>query len=142
MQVSHYLMFYKMKKLIFLFVAISVLGGCKVQSQEGLVQESPSEVAIGLGYGFIDKAVEIYINDSLILSMVGTQEIEDHAQLLGPKIVRTVIVEGNIIDVQVGVDGILSEIYTFSLENGLIIEINNHPVHGLSVRNTKNIIQE
>jgi hypothetical protein len=131
-----------MKKHIYLLIAILVLGGCEPPTQGGIVQELPSEVAVGLGYGFLDKEVEIFINGSVVLSMVGTQEIEDHAQLLGPKIVASVKINGNLADVQVSVDGIMSENYLLKLEEGRIIEINNHPIYGLEVRNIKVLIQE
>jgi len=131
-----------MKKIIYLFIIISVLAGCKPPTQEVTIQEQPNKVALGLGYGFLDKELEIYINGSSVLSTVGTQKLEDQAQLLGPKIVASVQVDGNYADVQVRVDEMMSEIYHLNLEQGRIIVINNHPRDGLEVSNTKVLIQE
>jgi len=131
----------RMKKIIIL-LAMAALGACAKQPQEVLLQGLPAEVALGLGYGFLDKQVDVYINGDLILSMVGTQEIEDHAQLLGTKIVKVVKVEGNTADVQVILDGVKSKSFSLNLADGRIIEIYNHPLNGLFVSNTPVLILE
>jgi len=132
----------RMKKVIIILITMATLGGCRTQPQEALFQGVPGEVAVGLGYGFLEKHIDVYINGDLIFSMVGTQEIEDHAQLLGTKIVKVVNVEGNIANVQIIIEGIKSATFTLNLENGRIIEIYNHPINGLSISNTKTLILE
>ena len=121
---------------------MATLGGCRTQPQGALFQGMPGEVALGLGYGFLEKQIDVYINGDLIISMIGTQEIEVHAQRLGTKIVKVVNVEGNIANVQVIIDGVKSATFTLNLETGRIIEIYNHPINGLSISNTKTLILE
>ncbi len=131
-----------MKKIIIILIAMATLGGCRTQPQGALFQGMPGEVALGLGYGFLEKQIDVYINGDLIISMIGTQEIEVHAQRLGTKIVKVVNVEGNIANVQVIIDGVKSATFTLNLETGRIIEIYNHPINGLSISNTKTLILE
>ena len=131
-----------MKKILIILITMVTLAGCRSQPEPALLQEKPGEVAIGLGYGFLDKQIDVYINGDLVISLIGTQEIEDHAQRLGTKIVKVVNIEGNIANVQVIIEGVKSDMQTLNLETGRIIEIYNHPIDGLSISNTEFLILE
>ena len=47
------------------------------------------EYRVGLGYGFLGKVVQVTIDSCEVISVVGTDEIEQYAQLQGTKVLAS-----------------------------------------------------
>ena len=71
-----------------------MLTSCKGDSEQ---QEKPEtteslpqyEYEVGLGYGFLGKAVQVRIDGQEVISIVGSEEIEQFAQLQGTKMLAS-----------------------------------------------------
>ena len=73
---------------------ISINTSCLRQSQhlnEPAETESPAafDYQIGLGHGFQGKEVRVIIDGVEVISMIGTEEIEQYAQLKGTKMLES-----------------------------------------------------
>jgi hypothetical protein len=105
--------------------------------------ETPSQFyyQLGLGYGFLGKKVRVVVNDVEVLSMVGTDEIEAYAQLLGTKMLTSGSSSAEEISLEVVVDDV--ELYqsVIDLSEGLYIHI-YFEENGLKVYNTPYLILE
>lgn len=96
---------------------------------------------VGLGYGFLGKHVQVSVDEVEVLSIVGTKEIEDFAQLLGTKILGGGSTDNQMITVRVVVDGGEPLEQVIDLEEGGIIHV-YYQADGLQVFNTSILILE
>jgi hypothetical protein len=96
---------------------------------------------IGLGYGFLDKQVQVSVDGEEILSIVGTEEIEEFAQLLGTKMLGGGSSDNTVITVQVVVEGGPPFEQVIDLSEGGFIHIYN-PETGMEVFNTAELVLE
>lgn len=81
------------------------------------------EYRVGLGYGFIGKEVQVTIDDSEVISIVGTEEIEQHAQLQGTYILAYGTSPKKDITVRVTVDGSQPHEQAIDLSNGMFVHV-------------------
>jgi len=129
--------------LISLFVLITSCKG-KSQRHEELVITNPSpqyEYKIGLGYGFLGNSIQVIIDGREVISVVGTQEIEQYAQLHGTKVLASGSSPKKDITVRVTVDGGESYEQAIDLSAGMFVHIYQEPT-GLRVFNTPFLLLE
>ena len=129
--------------LMFLLFLISSCGGGAQLPIDSTSTEPVGEYPyqVGLGYGFLGKQVQVSVDGQEVLSMVGTEEIEEHAQLLGTKILGGGSSSTQLVTVQVVVDSGLPYEQVIDLDSGNIIHIYLQET-GLEVFNTKNLVLE
>jgi len=96
---------------------------------------------VGLGYGFLGKHVQVSVDGVEVLSIVGTEEIEDFAQLLGTKILGGGSTDHQRVTIQVVVDGGLPHEQEIDLGEGGYIHIYNQET-GLEAFNTNELVLE
>lgn len=116
----------------------------EVQQQEEPVATAPTvqfEYQVGLGYGFLGKKVRVEIDGHEVISIVGTNEIEQYAQLLGTKILVSGSSPKRDIIVQVIVDNEQPYEQSIDLSTGMYVHIYLEQT-GLHVFNTKYLILE
>jgi len=94
------------------------------------------EYSIGLGYGFLGKVVHVTINDREILSMVGTDELEQYAQLQGTMMLESGSSSEKDITVRVTVNSNQAYEQAIDLSTGRFIHI-YYEQTGLRVFNTR-----
>jgi hypothetical protein len=102
---------------------------------------SQFDYQIGLGYGFLGKEVRVIVDDVEVLDMVGTDEIEAYAQLLGTKMLAAGSSTKEEITVEVFVDEVEYHQGVIDLSEGLYIHIYLEK-SGLKVYNTPYLILE
>lgn len=93
------------------------------------------EYSIGLGYGFLGKVVHVTINDREVLSMVGTDELEQYAQLQGTMMLESGSSSERDIIVRVTVNGNQAYEQAIDLSTGSFIHI-YYEQTGLRIFNT------
>jgi hypothetical protein len=129
--------------LLFVFVLMtSCQGGTQLPAEP--LSTDPAvqyEYRVGLGYGFLDKAVQVAIDGQEVLSIVGTDEIERYAQLLGTKMLESGSSLGKDITVRVIVDGGQPYEQAIDLGAGMFIHI-YYEQTGLRVFNTPFLVLE
>lgn len=96
---------------------------------------------VGLGYGFLGKQVQVFVDDQEILSLTGTDEIEEHAQLLGTKMLAGGWTDVQEVTVRVVVDGGPPFEQIIDLNAGRYIHVYDQD-SGLQVFNTEVLILE
>jgi hypothetical protein len=97
---------------------------------------SQYEYNVGLGYGFLGKAVHVTINGREVLSIVGTEEIEQFAQLQGTMMLESGSSPEKDIMILVTIDNNLSYEQAIDLSTGGFIHI-YHEKNGLRIFNTR-----
>lgn len=102
---------------------------------------SQYEYRVGLGYGFLGKAVQVTIDGQEVISIVGTDEIEQHAQLLGTKMLMSGSSPKKDLMVRVTVDNGQPYEQAIDLSTGMFIHIYNEQ-NRLRVYNTRFLVQE
>ena len=136
-------------KLHYATLLISVLvliTSCKGETQrhEEPVVADPTpqyEYKVGLGYGFLGKVVQVTIDGREVISVVGTDEIEQYAQLQGTKVLVSGSSPKKDITVRVTVDGGESYEQAIDLSAGMFVHIYQEPT-GLRVFNTRFLLLE
>ena len=136
-------------RLHYITLLISVLlltSSCKsetpvLESLEATESTLRYEYQVGLGYGFLGKAVQVTIDGQEVISIVGTEEIEQYAQLQGTKILvsRTSIEKD--ITVRVTVDDSPPYEQPIDLSTGMYIHIYQEQT-GLHIFNTRFLVLE
>ena len=102
---------------------------------------NPSAAAQAMYYGFLGKAVQVTIDDVEVISIVGTDEIEQYAQLLGTKMLASGSSPKKVITVRVTVDGGQPHEQAIDLSAGMFVHIYLEPT-GLQVYNTRFLVHE
>jgi len=131
------------KLLISVLVLITSCKGETQQHEEPTVADpTPQyEYRVGLGYGFLGKAVLVTIDGREVISVVGTDEIEQYAQLLGTKILASGSSPNKDIMVRVTVDGGESYEQAIDLSAGVYVHVYQEQT-GFRVFNTHFLVQE
>ena len=88
--------------------------------------KKPYEWSIGIGYGFIEKGIEIKVDGKSVIKIRGNKELERHAQLKGPKIVKSFFTDGTATDLEVIIDGKTEYKGNLDKKIGHIIIIKRH----------------
>ena len=96
---------------------------------------------VGLGYGFLGKVVQVAIDGEDVITVVGTSEIEQHAQLLGTKMLVSGSLPKKDIKLQVTVDDGQPYEQPIDLSTGMFIHI-YYEQEGLRIFNTRFLVQE
>jgi len=131
----------KLINAILLFFALVLISSC-LSEDPSLVEPlatdhiSQYEYNVGLGYGFLGKAVHVTINDHEVLSIVGTDEIEQFAQLQGTMMLESGSSPEKDITIRVIIDDTLSYEQAIDLSTGGFIHIYNER-NGLRIFNTR-----
>ena len=129
--------------LIYLLVLIT---SCKGETQRHekpvVVDPTPQyEYKVGLGYGFLDKLVQVTIDGNEVISVVGTDEIEQYAQLQGTKMLASGSSPKKDIIVRVTVDGGEPYEQAIDLSAGMFVHVYQERT-GLRVFNTRFLLLE
>jgi hypothetical protein len=102
---------------------------------------TPYEYKVGLGYGFLDKAVQVMVDGRKVISVVGTDEIEQYAQLQGTKVLASGSSPKKDITVRVTIDGGQPYEQVIDLSTGLFVHVYQEPT-GLRIYNTRFLVLE
>ena len=126
-----------------LLLLLLLLTACGSQPVQPLQTEPAGQYQyrVGLGYGFLGRHVQVSVDGVEVLSVVGTEEIEEFAQLLGTKILGGGATDAQIVTVRVVVDGGAPFEQVIDLDEGGIIHIYNQE-DGLQVFNTSVLVLE
>ena len=73
-----------------LVLITSCINETEQQKEPAAADPALYEYRVGLGYGFLGKVVRITIDGREVISVVGTDEIEQYAQLQGIRYLRPV----------------------------------------------------
>ncbi len=111
-----------------LFFVLILFTSCNGETQrhEEIVVTAPShqyEYEVGLGYGFLGKAVQVTIDGLEVISIIGTDEIEQYAQLKGTKMLASGSSPKKDITVRVTVDGNEPYEQTIDLSTGKFVHV-------------------
>ena len=99
------------------------------------------EYKVGLGYGFLGKLVQVTIDGREVLSVIGTDEIEQYAQLQGTKVLASGSSPNKDITVQVTIDGGLPDQQTIDLSTGMFVHVYLEST-GTQIFNTRFLVLE
>jgi hypothetical protein len=129
-----------------LIAALVLITSCKSKDQQlddpiAINPTSQYEYKVGLGYGFLGKVVRVVIDGEEVISVVGTDEIEQYAQLLGTKVLMSGSSPKKDITVRVIVDDGQPYEQAIDLSAGMFIHIYYEPM-GLRVFNTPFLVLE
>jgi hypothetical protein len=136
----------KLSNATLLITALVLITSCGGELQRLIepVAASPAsqyEYRVGLGYGFLGKAVQVTIDDNEVISVVGTDEIEQYAQLQGTKMLMSGSSPKKDITVRVIVDDSQPYEQSIDLSAGMFIHI-YYEQTGLRIFNTRFLVQE
>ena len=136
----------KLSNATLLISALLLLTSCKSENQwleEPVATNTTLRYVykVGLGYGFLGKVVQVAINGEDVITVVGTSEIEQHAQLLGTKMLVSGALPKKDITVQVAVDDGQTYEQSIDLSAGMFIHI-YYELTGLRIFNTRFLVQE
>lgn len=129
--------------LLFSVIVLSTSCTGKTQWQERTATDpSPQfEYKIGLGYGFLNTMVQVTVEDHEVLSVYGTDELEQYAQLLGTKVLASGTSPKKDVTVRVIVDGGQPYEQSIDLSTGMFVHIYQEQT-GLSIFNTSFLVHE
>jgi hypothetical protein len=116
----------------------------EVQQQNEPISTAPTaqfEYKVGLGYGFLGKEVRVEIDGREVISVVGTDEIEQYAQLQGTTMLASGSSSKRDITVQVIVDNGQPYEQSIDLSTGMYIHVYLEQT-GLHIFNTPYLILE
>jgi hypothetical protein len=94
------------------------------------------EYQIGLGYGFQGKSIQVTVDDREVISIVGTEELEQYAQLLGTRMLASGSSPTRDISIGVSIAGAPTHVQAIDLSQGAFIHIYLEEA-GLRVFNTR-----
>lgn len=129
-----------------LISVIVLITSCKGETQrhDEPVATDPApryEYKIGLGYGFLNTAVRVTVDDREVISVYGTNELEQYAQLLGTKVFASGTSPKKDIKIRVIVDGSQQYEQTIDLSSGMFVHIYQEQT-GLCIYNTRFLVNE
>ena len=130
----------------FLFVILFMTAACSAELgtiQAPAATDAPGkyQYQVGLGYGFLGRQIQVFVDGQEILSITGSDEIEEHAQLLGTKILAGGLTDAQEVTVRVVVNGGPPFEQIIDLGAGRYIHVYNQET-GLQVFNTEVLILE
>jgi hypothetical protein len=136
----------KIRDAILLICMLVLIASCKSETrqQKETVPADPTslyEYRVGLGYGFLGKVVQVTIDSYEVISIVGTDEIEEYAQLQGTKMLASGSTPNKDIMVRVTVDGGQPHEQSIDLSAGMFVHVYLEQT-GLRVYNTRFLVQE
>ena len=99
------------------------------------------EYKVGLGYGFLGKVVQVTVDGREVISLVGTDEIEQYAQLQGTKVLASGSSPKKDITVRVTVDGGQPYEQAIDLSAGMFVHIYQER-SGLRIFNARFLLLE
>lgn len=99
------------------------------------------EYEVGLGYGFLGKAVQVRIDGHEVISVVGSEEIEQFAQLQGTKMLGSGASPTKEITVRVTIDGGEPYEKIIDLSDGRYVHIYQEATE-LQIYNTRFLVLE
>jgi hypothetical protein len=99
------------------------------------------EYEIGLGYGFLGKGIKVTVDDHEVLSIYGTDEIEQHGQLLGTKMLASGVSSKKDVIIRVIVDSSQQYEQWIDLSSGKFVHIYQEPT-GINIYNTSLLVLE
>jgi len=127
---------------IILFMAAACSANPETHQAPGATEAAGKyQYQVGLGYGFLGRQVEVFVDGREVLSITGTGEIEEYAQLLGTKMLAVSSTEAQEVTVRVVVDNGVPFEQMIDLSAGRYIHIYNQE-SGLQVFNTEVLILE
>jgi hypothetical protein len=136
----------KLRYATLLISVLVLITSCKGETQrhEEPVVADPTpqyEYKVGLGYGFLGKVVQVKIDGREVISVVGTDEIEQYAQLQGTKILVSGSSPKKKIMVRVTVDDGQPYEQIIDLSDGMYVHVYQEQT-GLHVFNTLFLVLE
>ena len=136
----------KIRNAILLISVLFLISSCKSETQQHKETVTVDPVSfydyrLGLGYGFPGKEVQVTIDSEEVISVVGTEEIEEYAQLLGTKVLASGTSPKKDITVRVTVDGGQPHEQAIDLSAGMYVHVYMEAT-GLRVYNTHFLVQE
>ena len=136
----------KLRYATLLISVLVLITSCKGETQrhEERVVTDPTpqyEYKVGLGYGFLGKVVQVTIEGREVISVVGTNEIEQYAQLQGTKVLASGSSPNKDITVRVTVDGGEPYEQAIDLSAGMFVHVYQERT-GLRVFNTRFLLLE
>ena len=136
----------KIRGAILLICILVLIASCKSetrQQKETVPADSTPlyEYRVGLGYGFLGKVVQVTIDSYEVISIVGTDEIEEYAQLQGTKVLASGSTPNKDIMVRVTVDGGQPHEQSIDLSAGMFVHVYLEQT-GLRVYNTRFLVHE
>ena len=136
----------KIRGAILLICMLVLIASCKSetrQQKETVSADSTPlyEYRVGLGYGFLGKVVQVTIDSYEVISIVGTDEIEEYAQLQGTKVLASGSTPNKDIMVRVTVDGGQPHEQSIDLSAGMFVHVYLEQT-GLRVYNTRFLVHE
>ena len=130
----------KIRTLVLLISFTVLMTACRGEAKK-IEPAGQYQYQIGLGYGFLGKQVQVSVDGVEILSLVGTEEIEEFAQLLGTKMLGGGSTDHQVVTVEVVVDSMAPFEEIIDLGEGGLIHVYNQE-DGLQVFNTRELILE
>ena len=129
-----------------LICVLALITSCKGETQqhEEPVAAGPTpqyEYKVGLGYGFLGKSVQVTIDGCEVISVVGTDEIEQYAQLQGTKMLASGSSPKKDITVGITIDGGEPYEQVIDLSAGMFVHVYQERT-GLCVFNTRLLLLE
>jgi hypothetical protein len=136
----------KLRYATLLISVLVLITSCKGETQrhEEPVVADPTqqyEYKVGLGYGFLGKVVQVTIDGREVIYVVGTDEIEQYAQLQGTKILVSGSSPKKEIMVRVTVDDGQPYEQIIDLSDGMYVHVYQEQT-GLHVFNTLFLVLE
>jgi len=139
---THMILHYATTLISVLFLITSCMS--ETQQYEEIMATEPTsqyEYKVGLGYGFLNKAVRVSIDGREVIYVVGTDEIEQYAQLQGTKIIASGLSTKKDIMVRVTIDDGQPYEQAIDLSDGAFIHV-YHEQAGLHIYNTRYLVLE
>lgn len=136
----------KMRYATLLISIIVLITSCRSETHRYEKPEAANptphyEYRVGLGYGFLGKVVQVTIDNCEVISIVGTDEIEQYAQLQGTKVLVSGSSPKKDITVRVTVDGGEPYEQAIDLSAGMFVHVYLEQT-GLRVFNTRFLLLE
>ena len=128
----------KIRVIILALVVLFLASSC--QTIEG-ISSTGYEYELGLGYGFLNKQVQVSVDGVPVLFLVGNEEMETFAQLQGTNMVYFGKSKREQVTVSVSIDGDPPLDQIINLGEGKYIHIYLDDT-GLSIYNTSVLIYE
>jgi hypothetical protein len=133
-------------RLSLLIAVLTLITSCISENQQQIETETVDvvplyEYRVGLGYGFLGKEVRVMIDGEEVIAVVGTNEIEQFAQLQGTKVLASGSSTKKDITVRVKINEDQSHEQAIDLSSGMFLHVYLEET-GLRVYNTRFLVHE